>query len=82
MNDELVIHIKRHIVITEPNNGEKDKSICIDGRCRYLNSNKKRIKKRIFEFIENKFTYLVDEEEKKKKAMKTIKTYIDLIRKI
>lgn len=82
MNNELLNYIRRHFLITDPKEGEKDQTIHIDGKNRYLNSSKKRIKKKIFEVIEEKFPYLVDDEKKRSDVMKTIKTYIDLIRKV
>lgn len=66
----------------DPKPNDPDLSIYIDGKTRFLNSNKKRIKKKIFEVIEEKFSYLVDTKEKKGEVMKTIKTYIDSIRKL
>lgn len=82
MNSVVLNFLKRYIIILDPKPNDPDLSIYIDGKTRFLNSNKKRIKKKIFEVIEEKFSYLVDTKEKKGEVMKTIKTYIDSIRKL
>ena len=82
MNNEVLNFMKRYVVVIDPKKGDPDQSISINGKTRFLNSNKKRIKKKIFEVIEEKFPYLVDDEEKKGDVNKTIKTYIDLIREL
>ena len=80
MNNEVLNFLKRYIVILEPKPNDPDLSIYIDGKTRFLNSNKKRIKNKIFEVIEEKYPYLVDDDDKKAKVFKTIKEYIDKIR--
>lgn len=82
MNNEVLNFMKRYVIVVEPKKGDPDQSISINGKTRFLNSNKKRIKKKIFEVVEEKFPYLVDTREKKGEVMKTIKTYIDLVREL
>jgi len=80
MNNEVLNFLKRYVFVLEPKENDPDLSIYIDGKTRFLNSNKKRIKKKIFEVIEEKYPYLVDDDDKKAKVFKTIKEYIDKIR--
>lgn len=82
MIDDVLIFLKRHVIVLDAEKHEPDKSISIDGKTIFLNSNKKRIKNKIFEVIKKKLPYSVDDEEKKRNAFKLIKRYIDKIRQI
>lgn len=82
MNYEVLNYMKRHFLITDVKEDVKTQSIYIDGKSRFLYSNKKRMKNKIFEVIESKFPFFVDTQEKKGEVMKTIKIYIDQIRRM
>lgn len=78
---EVFLYMKRHFTLSE-NDKLKQTIIYIGEKNRYLFSNKKRIKNRIYEIIEKEFEGYVENREKKGIVMKTIKNYIDQIRNI
>lgn len=82
IDNEILIYMRRHFDIVKRENefSRNTVSIYIDGKSRFLNSNKKRLKNKIYEIIENKFPHSVKTKDSSSKVMKTIKCYIDEIR--
>lgn len=72
--------MKRHFIVTDQKESNSERSIYIDGKSRFLYSNKKRIKRKIFEIIKEKIPQTVDTPEKISIAYKTIKDYINQVR--
>jgi len=81
ISGEVFLYMKRHFTLSDDDKLNQT-TIHIGEKNRYLFSNKKRIKKRMYAVIEKEFESYVDGREKIGIVMKTIKEFIDQIRKI